>query len=102
MSESKPVTMNDVHEVTFEYLNKLSKIHNDFLRNRQNSDDCLVERVALFCAYSIIAGTFDLKKLSDDAEFLSTVDEYIAKVIPELKTGPISALPPGLQKVGMA
>lgn len=102
MSDEKMVTMNDVHEVTFEYLNKLTKMHNDFLRNRKNSEDCLVERVALFCAYSIIAGTFDVAKLSDDAEFISVVHEYINRVIPELKTGPITALPEAKTKVGLA
>ena len=102
MSESKPVTMGDVHEVTFEFLPKLTKLHNEFLKGRQNSDGCLVERVAIFCAYSIIAGAFDLKNISDDPEFLSAVNEYVASAIPALVTAPISELPSGSQKVGMA
>lgn len=99
--EKAGVTGAELHEATFSLMQHLTKQHNEWMRTR-NTKTFLAERIAAYCAYKILSKVFALEKITDDEEYVETIDGFIEKAAENVLTGPISELSKKTEKVGLA
>lgn len=99
--ENAGVTGAQLHEATYSLMQHLTKQHNEWVRTR-NTKTFLAERLAAYCAYKILSKVFDLRKITDDTEYIEQIEDFIESSAEGVVTGPISELNKKTEKVGLA
>lgn len=99
--ENEGVTGQELHDATYSLMQHLTKQHNEWMKTRKTKT-FLAERLAAYCAYKIFTKVFDIRKVTDDEEYIDTIDGFIEKAAENVLTGPISELSKKTEKVGLA
>lgn len=99
--ENEGVTGAQLHDATYSLMQHLTKQHNEWMKTRKTKT-FLAERLASYCAYKMLTKVFDIRKVTDDEEYIETIDAFIEKAAGNVLTGPISELSKKTEKVGLA
>lgn len=94
-------TGQELYEATYSLMQHLTKQHNEWMRTRKTSTFA-AERLAAYCAYKIFSKVFELSKITDDLEYIKSINKFVDDAADQVITGPISELDKKKEKVGLA